>query len=162
MNPYLRNESEAEEFDKIVNIALKLFSRNTKTRQVAKKKLLTSGAKSIRPIAYTIELALWDKSMSDDDINERAHELSEIVLEIGKDALPDLEHLAINGNCNLTVNSWGQELIFKIMGVEGEEKQKVCHHFGFLFYSKEDKNTMICPKCDARIPANKEPDSGDE
>lgn len=61
MNPYLRNESEAEEFDNNVNIALKLFSRNTKTRQVAEKKLLTSGVKSVRPIAYTIELALWDK-----------------------------------------------------------------------------------------------------
>ncbi len=162
MNPYLRNESEAEEFDNTVNIALKLFSRNTKTRQMAEKKLLTSGAKSVRPIAYTIELALWDKSMSDYDINERAHELSEIVLEIGKDALPDLEYLAINGNCNITVNSWAQELIFKVMGVEGEEKQKVCHHFGFLFYSKEDKNILICPKCDSRIPADKEPDSGDE
>lgn len=162
MNPYLRNESEAEEFDNTVNIALKLYSRNTKTRQMAEKKLLTSGAKSVRPIAYTIELALWDKSMSDYDINERANELSEIVLEIGKDALPDLEYLAINENCNLTVTSWAQELIFKVMGVEGEEKQKVCHHYGFLFYSKEDKNIMICPKCDSRIPANKESESGDE
>lgn len=162
MNPYLRNESEAEEFDNTVNIALKLFSRNKKTRQMAEKKLLASGAKSVRPIAYTIELALWDKSMSDYDINERANELSEIVFEIGNDALPDLEYLAINENCNLTVTSWAQELIFKVMGVEGEEKQKVCHHYGFLFYSKEDKNIMICPKCDARIPADKEPDSGDE
>ncbi len=162
MNPYLRNESEAEEFDNTVDVALKLFSRGQKKRQMAEKYLLTLGAKSVRPIAYTIELALWDKSMSDDDINERAHELSEIVLEIGKDALPDLEYLAINENCNLTVNNWAQDLIFNVMGVEGEEKQKVCHHYGFLFYSKEDKNIMICPKCDSRIPANKEPDSGDE
>jgi predicted nucleic acid-binding protein len=95
-------------------------------------------------------------------INDFAHELSEIVLKIGMDALLDLEYLAINENFNLTVTSWAQELIFKVMGVEGEEKQKVCHHYGFLFYSKEDKNIMICPKCDSRIPANKEPDSGDE
>ena len=162
MNPYLRNESEAEEFDNTVGIALKLYSRNTKTRQMAEKKLLAFGAKSVRPLAYTIDLALWDKSMSDADINDLAHELSEIVLKIGKDALPDLEYLAINENFNLTVTSWAQELIFKVMGVEGEEKQKVCHHYGFLFYSKEDKNIMICPKCDSRIPANKEPESGDE
>jgi len=67
MNPYLKNESEAEEFDNIVNIALKLYSRNTKTRQMAEKQLLAFGAKSVRPLAYTIELALWDKSMSDAD-----------------------------------------------------------------------------------------------
>ena len=162
MNPYLRNESEAEEFDNRVGVALKLFSRSKKRRQMAEKDLLTLGLKSVRPIAYTIELALWDKSMSDDDINERARELSEIVLEIGTDALPDLEYLVINENCNLTVTNWAQELIFKVMGVEGKEKQKVCHHYGFLFYSKEDKNMMICPKCDSRIPADKEPDSGDE
>ncbi len=100
--------------------------------------------------------------MSDADINELAHELSEIVLEIGKDALPDLEYLAINENFNLTVTNWAQELIFKVRGVEGEEKQKVCHHYGFLFCSKEDKNIMMCPKCDYRIPANKESESGDE
>jgi hypothetical protein len=29
-------------------------------------------------------------------------------------------------------------------------------------YSKEDKNILICPMCGSRIPANKEPDSGDE
>lgn len=162
MNPYLKNESEAEEFNDTVDIALKLFSGGRKRRQMAEKDLLTLGGKSVRPIAYTIELALWDKSMSDYDITERARELSEIVLEIGKDALPDLEFLAINENCNLTVTNWAQELIFNVMGVEGEEKQKVCHHYGFLFYSKEDKNIMICPKCDSRIPADKEPNSGDE
>ena len=158
MNPYLRNESEAEEFDNTVGIVLKLYSRNTKARQMAEKKLLAFGAKSVRPLAYTIDLALWDKSMSDADINDLAHELSEIVLKIGKDALPDLEYLAINENFNLTVTNWAQELIFKVMGVEGIEKQKVCYHYGFLFHSKEDKNIMICPKCDARIPAHKEPE----
>jgi hypothetical protein len=81
--------------------------------------------------------------------------------EIGKDALPDLNYLATSGSCNMYVNEWAQELIFKVMGVEGEEKQKVCHHFGFLLYSKEDKNILICPKCGSRIPKDKEPDGGD-
>ena len=125
MNPYLRNESEAEEFDNRVGVALKLFSRSKKRRQMAEKDLLTLGVKSVRPIAYTIELALWDKSMSDDDINERAEDVSDIILQIGMDALPDLNYLATNGSCNMYVNEWAQELIFKVMGVDGEEKQKV-------------------------------------
>ncbi len=58
MNPYLKNVSEAQEFDKTVDIALRLFSRTKKRRQMAEKNLLTFGAKSVRPIAYTIELAL--------------------------------------------------------------------------------------------------------
>ncbi|MCX9084300.1 MAG: hypothetical protein OIN87_05800 [Candidatus Methanoperedens sp.] len=67
-----------------------------------------------------------------------------------------------NGSCNMYVNEWAQELIFKVMDVDGEEKQKACHHFGFLFYSKEDKNILICPACGSRIPAQKKSDSGGE
>ena len=162
MNQYLRNESEAEEFDNTVNIALKLFAKSKKRRQMAEKDLLILGTKSVRPIAYTIELALWNKSMSDDDINERAEDVSDIILQIGKDALPDLNYLATNGSCNMYVNDWAQELIFKVMGVDGKEKQKVCHHFGFLLYSDEDKNILICPTCGSKIPAQKKSDSGDE
>ena len=182
MNPYLKNVSEAQEFDKTVDIALRLFSQRKKRRQMAEKDLLTLGAKSVRPIAYTIELALWDKSMSDDDIFERSDDVSDIILQIGRDALPDPNYLATNGSCNIYVNEWAQEMIFEVLGVKGEEeqnppfgriflstssyidilKQKACHHFGFLEYSKEDKNILICPMCGSRIPANKEPDSGDE
>ena len=114
MNPYLKNASEVKEFDKTVDIALRLFSQRKKRRQMAEKDLLTLGAKSVRPIAYTIELALWDKSMSDDDIDERAEDVSDIILQIGKDALPDLNYLATNGSCNMYVNDWAQELIFKV------------------------------------------------
>lgn len=129
---------------------------------MAEKKLLTLGAKSVRPLAYTIELALWDHSMSDEDLNERADDISEIILNIGNDALPDLDYLATNGSCNLYVNEWAQHLIFKVMGLKRDERQTVCHHFGFLLYSKEDKNILICPTCGSRIPAEKKSDSGDE
>lgn len=162
MNPYLKNEEEAEEFNDTVDIALRLFSGRKKGRQMAEKELLKLGAKSVRPLAYTIELALWDHSMSDDDINERAEDVSDIILQIGKDALPDRHYLATNGSCNLYVNDWAQDMIFKVTGAEGEEKQKICHHFTFLDYSKEDKNILICPSCGSRIPADKDPDSGDE
>jgi hypothetical protein len=57
MNPYLKNVSEAQEFDKTVDIALRLFSQRKKRRQMAEKDLLTLGGKLVRPIAYSIELA---------------------------------------------------------------------------------------------------------
>ena len=162
MNSYLRNESEAEEFDNTVKIALKLFAKSKKRRQMAENYLLTLGIKSVRPIAYTIELALWDKSMSDDDINERAEDVSDIILQIGTDALPDLNYLAINGSCNMYVNDWAQELIFKVMGLDGDEKQKICHHFGWLLIPEEDSNLRICPLCHSRFTAGQEPEHGDE
>ncbi len=162
MNPYLRNESEVEEFDKIVDVAMQLFSGRKKRRQMAEKQILALGAKSVRPLAYTIELALWDHSMDDDDIDGREEDVSDIILQIGKDALPDLNYLATNGKCNISINEWAQYLIFKVTGAKGEERQKVCHHFTFLEYSKEDKNILICPACGSRIPADKKSNGGDE
>jgi hypothetical protein len=162
MNAYYKDESEAEEFEKIVDITMQLFSGRKNKRRMAEKQILALGTKSVRPLAYSIELSLWDHSMDDDDIDGRAEDISEIILKIGKDALPDLNYLATNGSCNIYVNEWAQELIFKVLGVEGEEKQKACHHFGFLEYSKEDKNILICPTCGSRIPAGQESEHGAE
>jgi hypothetical protein len=47
MNPYLKNISDAEEFNKTVDIALRLFSQTKKRRQMAEKDLLTFGVKSV-------------------------------------------------------------------------------------------------------------------
>jgi Zn finger protein HypA/HybF involved in hydrogenase expression len=162
MNPYLKNASEAQEFNKIVDIALRLFSQRKKRRQMAEKDLLTLGAKSVRPLAYTIELALCDHDMFDDGFNERAEDVSEIILQIGKDALPDLEYLSNNGSCNFVVNEWAQETIFKVMGLDGDEKQKVCHHFGCLLIPEEDSNLRICPLCHSKFTAGQESEYGDE
>ena len=161
MNPYLKNESEEEQFDNTVAVALKLFKYETKSYKIAEKKLVHLGAISVRPLTYTIECALWD-NMDDDDIDGRAEEASDIILKIGNDALPDLHFLATNPGVNLYVNDWAQDMIFKVTGAQGEEKQKLCHHFTFLDYSEEDKNILICPACDSWIPAEKNTQTGDE
>jgi hypothetical protein len=54
MNAYLKDKSEAEEFEKIVDISMQLFSGRIKRRQMAEKQILALGAKSVRPLAYTI------------------------------------------------------------------------------------------------------------
>ena len=121
MYPYLKTEYEEEELKDILKIARLLFSKRKAKREIAEKELLKLGVKSVRPLVCTIELAIWDRDMSDWEIDECADDVSEIILKIGKDALPDLEDFASNGSCNIFVNEWAQEMIFKVLGLEGKE-----------------------------------------
>jgi hypothetical protein len=128
MYPYLKTEDEEEEFKDILEIAWPLFSKRKAKREIAEKELLKLGVKSVRPLVCTIELALWDRDMSDWEIDEQADNVSDLIHKIGKGALPDLEDFASNGSCNIYVNEWAQEMIFKVLGLEGKERQKICPH----------------------------------
>lgn len=99
MYPYLKSEDEEEEFKDILEIAWLLFSKRKVKREIAEKELLKLGVKSVRPLVCTIELALWDRDMSDWEIDDRTDDVSGIILKVGKDALPDLEDFASNGTC---------------------------------------------------------------
>ncbi|HJH30163.1 MAG TPA: hypothetical protein C5S51_10850 [Methanosarcinaceae archaeon] len=149
MYPYLKDETKIEEFKDIYEIASMLFSRRKSKHDLAENELLKLGIKSIRPLAYTIEVALRDHDMSDEEIDQHADNVTEIIIKIGKDALPYLDDFAI-GSYNIFVNDWAQETIFKVMGLEGAEKQKVCHHFG-LFGGIGNKDKLLCGSCGAKF-----------
>ena len=55
--------------------------------------------------------------MSDWEVNAHADDVSELILKIGKNALPVLEDFASNGSCNIFVNEWAQEMIFMVLGL---------------------------------------------
>jgi len=115
MYPYLKTEYEEEEFKDILEISWLLFSKRKVKREIAEKELLKLGVKSVRPLVYTIELALRDHDMSDWEVNAHADDVSELILKIGKNALPVLEDFASNGSCNIFVNEWAQEMIFMVL-----------------------------------------------
>ena len=147
---YPKNENEIKEFNDIFDIASILFSPGKSRQEIAKKELLNLGIKSIRPLAYTIEVAISDHDMSDYEIDQHAENVTEIIVNIGKDALPELNDLATNGSCNIFVNDWAQETIFKVMGLEESEKQKVCHHIGLIEWIG-NKGKLICGSCGAEF-----------
>lgn len=155
MYPYLKTEDEEEEFNDILDIAWQLFSKRKAKSEIAEKELLKQGVKSVRPLICTIELALWDRDMSDWEIDDRADDVSEIILKVGKDALPDLEDFASNGSCNIFVNEWAQEMIFKVLGLEGKERQKICPHNMKLLLVRNNKKVWVCTSCDAEFSETK-------
>ncbi len=144
MRPYLKSVKKLEEFRGILDVAMSLF-RGKEKRDDAEKELVKLGKKAVRPLAYAIELSLQYRHLSDSEINERADIVSEAIAKIGKKALPDLEDFATNGSCNIFVNEWAQLAIFRVMNLNEEEKQKACHHFGFLLVPKE--KLRLCPLC---------------
>jgi len=79
---YLKNEDERE-FNEILDIAQGLFSRRKTKRKNAANELVRLGAKAVRPIVATIEYAIWDHDMSDEDLNAYAEIVSEVILKIG-------------------------------------------------------------------------------
>ena len=154
MYPYLITEDE-EEFNDILDIACLLFSQRRAKREIAEKELLKLGVKTVRPLVCTIELALRDRDMSDWEIDDHANDVSELILKIGKDALPDLEDFASNGSCNIFVNEWAQEMIFKTLGLEGKERQKICPHNMKWLLTRKNKKVWVCTVCKAEFPETK-------
>ena len=163
MYPYLKTEDEEEEFNDILEITWPLFSKRKAKREIAGKELLKLGVKSIRPLVCTIELAIRDHDTSDWEIDEQADDVSEIILKVGKDALPDLEDFANNGSCNIFVNEWAQEMIFKVLGLEGKERQKICPHNMKWLRTRKNKKVWVCTSCDAEFPETQNnKDTGNE
>ena len=144
-----------EEFEEILEIAWPLFYQRKASCEIAEKELLKLGVKSVRPLVCTIELALRDRDTSDWEVDAHADDVSELILKIGKDALPDLEDFASNGSCNIFVNEWAQEMIFKVLGLEGEERQKICPHNMKWLLTRKDKKVWICTACKAEFPETK-------
>lgn len=155
MYPYLRNESEEEEFDATFDIAIKLFSRRESDRQKAADKLIRMGKKSVRPVICTIEYGIRS-GMSDEDLDSLDNLVEDVVVRIGEEALPDLEDFATNGYCNIYVNEFAQEAIFKIMKLEGEDKRKVCNHGQKILIEKGRKKLWRCVFCDGEFEYKKE------
>ena len=151
MCPYLKEDDDEEEFYKISDIAARLFSKRKNTRQLAEKELVQYGVKAVRPIMCTIEYAIGDDSLSDSDIDDRIDIASEVIVKIGKDSLPDLDDLVFDGNCNICINECAQDMIFQVMGLEGAERQKVCHHNERILVEQDNKEVWVCCSCDAKL-----------
>ncbi len=150
MNPCIKIEDE-KEFDEILDLAQGLFSRRKTKRESAVNELVRLGTKAVRPLVATIEYAIWDHDMSDDEINAHAERVSEVILKIGKDALPYLEDFATSEECNLYVNEWAQDMIFRVMGLEGVERQKVCHHAQRILLTRKKRKIRVCISCEAEF-----------
>lgn len=147
MYPYLRSESEQKEFHEIFDVASKLFSKRKSTRQKTAETLASMGKKAVRPLMFALHCE-YVSDGSDDEYQELCEEVEAILVEIGEDALPDLNDLATNEHCLIPMSDFAQETIFIIMGLEGEEKQKVCHHGMWYLCEKGEKKVWKCLFCD--------------
>lgn len=155
MYPYMRDESEEDEFYDIVNVARKLFSERISVREKAAQTLVKIGKKAVRPLVYVLECGV-SSDMSDEELNDFADEIENILVKIGENALPDLEDFAANEECTLYVNQCAQEAIFKVMGVEGEDAQKVCKHMIVFFHEEGEKKVGHCMMCGAEFENEKD------
>lgn len=137
-----------EEFNRVFDIAAKAVSRIKRRRTEASDELTRLSVKAVRPLAYVVDCWVSSSHASEDEVDRCAEKAGEVIMRIGEAALPVLEDLAVNGNCNLYVNSWAQEMIFRVMGLQGVERQKVCHHFKRMLLLGR-KKIWVCTSCDS-------------
>jgi len=130
----------------ILNIAFKAVSRIKIRRADASDKLTLLGAKAVRPLVYVIECWLCSLHASDDDIDRCAERVAEVILKIGKPARPDLADFAVSWHCNKYVKCWAQDIIFQVIGLEGIDKQEVCHYIEKMVLSGK-KRMRVCNSC---------------
>ena len=78
MYPYLRNESEMDDFNNTFDIANKLFLRRKSSRQKAVDQLVELGKKVVRPLVYTLECGI-QSDMSDEELDVLAEEVENIL-----------------------------------------------------------------------------------
>lgn len=116
----------------------------------ASDELVGMGKKAVRPLVYTLECAIH-RDASDDELHELSMDVEDILVKIGEDALPDLEDFVTNGSCNMYVNEFAQDAIFKVMELEDEDKRKVCHHIIKVLIEEGKKKVWQCTFCDAEF-----------
>ena len=144
-----RNESE-EEFNAICEIAMDLSSENGSVRKKAAETLVNMGKKAVRPLVYVLEMVA-PAGADDEEVKAFDKEAEDIIMKIGEDALPDLEDIAADGSHIFYINGFAQDLIFKVMGLEGEDRQKICKHMGKALIEKGGKKVVKCLFCDAEF-----------
>jgi hypothetical protein len=155
MYPYLREEDDMEEFDEICKVAYNLLSERKTTRQKATDSLVNLGKKAVRPLVFTLHCEYVSEE-SDEDYDSFCEEVKAVLVDIGKDALPDLEDFATNEECLIPINEFAQDAIFAVMGLEGEDREKVCHHWMRYLHEEGGKKVWRCWCCDAEFEHEEE------
>ena len=152
--PYMTEENLAE-FNELFDLTHRALSRRSPHRDAALSALLEAGPGAVRPLAYAIEVEIWDNSATDDDIDDRAERVADIVRRIDEPALPELESLVEDGDCNIYVNEWAQEMVFDIMGLDAAGRQRVCHHGTRMRFPEEGVWRYL--QCDAEFGDGEHP-----
>lgn len=136
-----------KEFDMIFDVAQGLWARQRKKRSRCVDELTTIGVKALGPILYMVEC---DASSDDDDedaYNNFYEACLEAVKRIGKPALPILEKYIEEDDANIVVNEFAQEAVFEVLGLDEEERKKVCRHRESFGYKEKGKTVFYCAIC---------------
>ena len=140
-----------EEFDWIFNIASKLWLKQKNRRDRCVEQLADIGVKAVGPILYVIELDACSDYEDPDEYDAFYESAIEVFKCIGKPALPILERYIEEGGANMAVNTFAQEAVFAILGLNEEGRKKVCKHGQAIRYEKDGMRIYVCAICEREM-----------
>lgn len=137
-----------EEFNELFDVARGLWYKQKKRRDKCVDQLVEIGVKAVGPILYVVE----EDASSDDESAGEYDNFNKACLDavrrIGEPALPILEKYVMNDEANMMVNTFAQEAIFEVLGLDKEERKNVCHHREALVHEIDGETIYTCMICE--------------
>ena len=120
------NRKAQEHFYTVFNTGLDLISPEENRRKRAADKIVKCSSFAVHPLLCLLD-NLITQNMAEEDLKELSGEIEKVLIEIGEKGLPMLNKYATNIGFDEYVREFIQLTIFKVMDLEGEDRQKACH-----------------------------------
>ena len=145
MTTLYRDGITEKEFTEISSIARGLLEIR---RNHCIEELARIGVKAVGPILYVVECDAAHDDDDPDDYDAFNQACFEAMRRIGKPALPILERYIEKDGVHDMVNIFAQEAVFEVMGLDEEQRKKVCRHNNIMGVEKDGRMLYWCAICE--------------
>ncbi len=146
-----RDEISEKDFIRYIRIAQGLSGKQAMGRDRCIDQLAKIGVKAVGPILHVVELDAMHDDETDEEYLIFNKACFEAVKRIGEPAISILEKYVVEDRVPEMVNVFAQEAIFEVLGLDEEERKKVCKHREAIPHEKNGKITFTCAICEKII-----------
>jgi hypothetical protein len=136
-----------EEYDIIQDIASNFFLAQNPRKEYLSE-LVNFCEKAVGPILKIVEInAIWEYAY-EEDYNAFHKSAMDALKLIGKPALPILERYVLEDEVHEIVNVFAQKAIFEVLGLDSDERKKICKHIEAIPHEKDGTVFYTCNICE--------------
>lgn len=136
------------EFDRYYRIAQGLKGKQARGRERCISQLAKAGIKAVGPLMYAIQMDSMFDGESFEEYDNFNNACFEVMKRIGEPAVPILERYTTKDDVHESVNVFAQEAIFEVLGLDEEERQRICRHREAIIHEDNGKTFFTCNICE--------------
>jgi len=146
--PYKEDFESEREFQDLLEVAMGLKSSTIEIKNRSIDILADVGVKAIGPVLYAVECDAAYDDESPEVYKSFNNAYFEVMRRIGEPAVPILERYIIDEDVDEMVNVFAQEAIFDVLGLDEEERKKICKHIKAIPHEETGKRFYTCNICE--------------